>query len=340
MRLTTQRTRPADGTINRREALRRSILFSTGALFAGQYPQSVAAEPVNAELGEEGMHVLAVGDYGTKGDKSQRAVADAMAHFAEKLDDQVAAVFALGDNFYGKIGPERFNEHFEQLYSPEHLGCPFYACAGNHDYGTASYDLQEGKLQLQLDYAKENPTSRWKMPAKWYAVDLPNADNPLVRVIILDGNFWEGGLTPPEKIAQRRFLEAELQREQKAPWLWMVNHFPLFSDSVDRGDDKRLIREWRDHLRERFSLCLAGHDHTMQHLRVDGFAPSFIVSGAGGAHFHKVHASDRGFSENRHLGFNHMHVTAEQLTVQFLNAQGECLHRFERDPSGRTKVLV
>ena len=332
-------TSHANAPITRREALRRTVLFSAAAL-AGRGGVLHAA-PAETKFAGRGMHLLALGDYGTKGDERQTAVANAMATFAKSLDQPLTAVLALGDNFYNKLTPDRFENHFEKIYAPEHFNCPFYVCVGNHDYGEGLYDFQHGKLQMELDYAKNNPQSRWKMPAKWYTVELPTADNPLVKIIVLDGNFWEGALTPQEKISQRHFLEAELMKKTAAPWLWVVNHFPLFSDCEKRGDNAALIREWGKHLQANpVSLCLAGHDHTMQHLRVEGYSPSFIVSGAGGAKLYDIKPSDRGFANDRHLGFNHIHVTPDELHVQFINPTGECLHHFQRDQAGQVKVLA
>ena len=155
---------------------------------------------------------------------------------------------------------------------------PVLRCGGNHDYGTTRYD-QQGKLQMQLDYARNNPQSRWKIPSKWYTLELPNAEKPLVKIIVLDGNYWDGGLTPQEKIAQRRFAEAAFNQPTTAPWLWVVNHFPLFSDSSVHGDTPELIREWGKHLQTHpVSLCLAGHDHTMQNMQVEGYSANFVVS--------------------------------------------------------------
>ena len=54
----------------------------------------------------------------------------------------------------------------------------------------------------------------------------------------------------------------------------MVNHYPLFSETVDRGDNKQLIQEWGPQLQEHdISLAFAGHDHTLQHLQVEGYKP-------------------------------------------------------------------
>jgi tartrate-resistant acid phosphatase type 5 len=325
--------------MTRREAIRKAVLFSSSAWAAGHFGSLRAAAPQTA-FSDAGMHLLALGDYGTKGDAAQTSVARRMAEFAGTLGAPLSAVLALGDNFYRTMTPDRFEKHFEQMYSREALNCPFYACAGNHDYGTARYDFQEGKLQMQLDYAKNNPDSRWKMPAKWYSVELPNADNPLVKLIVLDGSYWEGALTPQEKIKQRHFLKAELKKETKAPWLWMMNHYPLFSECAAHGNSPKLIREWGPILQKHpFSLCLAGHDHTLQHLRVDGYDASFIVSGGGGARRYGVKLSKLGFVNGRDLGFNHIHVTPESFEVQFINAAGEQLHAFRRTLRGGVKVL-
>jgi 3',5'-cyclic AMP phosphodiesterase CpdA len=325
--------------ITRREAIRRAVVFSTGAWAAGRMGVLRADDP-RTEFSKEGVHVLALGDYGMKGNEGQRAVARQMASFAKSLDEPLTAVLAMGDNFYRKITPGRFQTDFEQLYSADDLDCPFYACAGNHDYGTAMYDYQEGKLQLELDYATDHPESRWKFPAKWYAVELPSADKPLVKIITLDGSYWPGSLTPQEKVEQRRFLDAELKKATKAPWIWVVNHYPLFSDTADRGDNRTLIREWGPMIKDNpVSLCLAGHDHTLQHLQVEGYSASFIVSGAGGARLYDIHSSERGFSNNRDLGFTHIHATEERLEVQFINAEGERLHAFRRDTAGKVEVL-
>ncbi|HET6410122.1 MAG TPA: hypothetical protein VFG14_19690, partial [Chthoniobacteraceae bacterium] len=155
------------------------------------------------------------------------------------------------------------------------------------------------------------------------------------------GSFWEGALTPQEKIEQRRFFKAELAKGTKAPWTWMVNHYPLFSETVDRGDNQQLIKEWGPLLQEHdISLAFAGHDHTLQHLQVDGYKPSFIVSGAGGARLYDCRVTERGFVNNQVFGFNHMHVTPELLTVQFIDAKGRQLHAFTRDRNGKVEVVT
>lgn len=335
-----QMSRTNVGGMTRREALRRTVLFSTGALAAGRGGW-LRAEAPRTGFAADGIHILSFGDYGTKGNADQQSVARRMASFARSLNRPLTAILGMGDNFYRTLTLERFETDFEQMYSKDDLNCPFYAAAGNHDYGTAKYDYQVGKLQMQMDYATNNPQSRWKFPGKWYTVELPSPEAPLVKIITLDGSFWEGALTPQEKIAQRRYFEAELKKETKAPWLWMVNHYPLFSETTDRGDNAALIREWGPMLKDYpVALSLAGHDHTMQHLRVEGYSTDFIVSGAGGARLYDIHPSKRGFANNQDLGFAHICVSPKQLELQFVSAGGECLHAFRRELDGKMDVVV
>ncbi|MCC7475757.1 MAG: metallophosphoesterase [Pirellulales bacterium] len=323
--------------ITRREALRRTVLFSSAAFIGSS--KVLQAAPAQTRFEHQGLDLIAFGDYGYPNSTNQVAVAKAMAQFTKSLGRPLSAVLAMGDNFYRKLTPERIEKQFERMYSTEHLNCPFYVCAGNHDYGTTEYDKQEGKLQMELDYAKNNPTSRWKFPSKWYSIELPSPEAPLVKIIVLDGDYWVGGLTPKEKIAQRRYLQAELAKKSSAPWLWFVNHFPLYTDCTEREDNKSLIREWGKLLDEhQVSLCLAGHDHTMQHLQVEGHSTSFLVAGAGGAPLYPVKHTARGFSDDQQFGFCHLHVSPEKLSVQFVNTKGESLHRFERTRNGETKV--
>jgi hypothetical protein len=100
-------------SITRREAIRRTVLFSAGTLLAG-CPRFAAAKSAAAGSTEGAMHLLALGDFGTRGNSSQVAVATGMAKFAKSLDQPLSAVLALGDNFYKPITPGRFENHFEK----------------------------------------------------------------------------------------------------------------------------------------------------------------------------------------------------------------------------------
>lgn len=324
-------------TVSRRQAIKTTLVFSS-SLLAGGWPGKARAA-ARADFGKDGLHFLAVGDFGT-GNDAQRQVARSMNEFAGKLGTPLASVLALGDNFYNMLEPARFGPGFEEMYSKEHLGCPFHACLGNHDYGPG-YDSKQGraKADMQLDYARENPGSRWKMPAKWYAKEFPGSGNPLVKILFLDSNYFEGALTPQEKLDQKRWLEAELAKGTKAKWTWVVSHYPLFSDDRKRKDNKTLIKNWGPYFQAHpVSLYLSGHDHNLQHLQTDGYRPSFLVSGGGGAKLYEVESTGRGFSKHT-LGFNHIHVTPERIAVQLIDCDGNLMHSFEKKPDGRIKII-
>lgn len=322
----------------RRRDVIKTLVFSSAALGAGWPSRSSAAQP-EVKFGKDGVHFLAVGDFGT-GNAAQKQVAERMNDFAGKLGSPLAAVLALGDNFYNHLEPARFGPGFEDMYSKEHLDVPFYACLGNHDYGP-SYDSKQGraKADMQLEYAKANPASRWKMPAKWYATEFPATGKPLVKIIYLDSNTFEGGLTPQEKVDQKRWLEAELKKETKAKWTWVVSHYPVFSDTTKRKDNKGLIKNWGGYFQENpISLYISGHDHNLQHLQVEGYQPSFLVSGGGGAKLYEITDTGRGFSRPI-LGFNHIHVNDERILVQLIDGEGNRMHAFEKSHKGEIKIL-
>ncbi len=326
--------------ISRRRALRDTLVFST-ALLASRWTDFARAQPSAAPSAGASLDLLAVGDFGS-GNKHQIDVARAMGAFARQMPTPPAAVLALGDNFYGKLEPDRFGKHFEQMYSPQDLACPFYTVLGNHDYGPGYDDPHAqgaAKAQMQLDYAQANPTSRWKMLAKWYALELPDAQHPLVKAIFVDTNYFEGAMTPQEKLEQQRFLAAELQRPTRAPWLWLVGHHPLFSNG-QHGDGADMIKRFGPIIAEHpISFYLCGHDHTLQHLEVDAYKASFVVSGGGGAPLHDFTRGDRGYMDKT-LGFNHLHVTPEAVDVQYIDRDGFCLHSFRRTLAGKVSVTT
>lgn len=329
---------PEPAPLTRREAIKKTLIFSTALMTAG-WARRLGAQAPAVTFPPQGLHFLAFGDFGSA-NAHQQAVAAQMAAFAKKLNAPLAGVLALGDNFYKAMTPERFGPGFEAMYPAQDLPCPFYALLGNHDYGP-KYDSDQGrpKAQMQLDYARNNPSSRWKMPAKWYALELPDAAHPLVKIIYLDSNFFEGALTPREKLDQQRFLEAELKKPTRAPWLWIAGHHPLFSDGA-HGDDLALAQRLGPALQESSaSLYLCGHDHTLQHLEIPDYKASFVITGGGGADSHDIKHPGRGFAE-KILGFTHLYVAPGGVDVQHIDTQGRCLHAFRRTPDGQMKVTT
>ena len=121
------------------------------------------------------VNLLAMGDWGMN-NPDQRAVSGALSRFVQQSQKPFSGMLLVGDNFYmklpGGVHDPMWNHAFESMYDPASLDFPFFAVLGNHDY-------KDGKDAIEMDYAKQNPQSRWRLPGRWYRVDFPQ-DHPLV----------------------------------------------------------------------------------------------------------------------------------------------------------------
>src|SRR5687767_6356275 len=143
-----------------------------------------------ATAAEPQANVLAMGDWGAGG-RNQKAVAATLARHVQTSERKFDAMVLAGDNFYTLItgiDDPKWKTMFEEMYDPKILDFPFYAALGNHDYSNEVF-LSE------FAYTQANPKSRFKLPGRWYRVDLPDAEDPIVTVLMLDSNQpWLGEL--------------------------------------------------------------------------------------------------------------------------------------------------
>jgi tartrate-resistant acid phosphatase type 5 len=126
---------------------------------AGPFGQS--GQVVGGEASRDRVDLLAMGDWGT-GRAPQERVANALAAYVQSADADIHGMLLAGDNFYVRLSgtdDPQWQTLFEQMYDPQVLDFPFYASLGNHDY-------EQDKVQIQLDYSRENPRSRWTLPAQ------------------------------------------------------------------------------------------------------------------------------------------------------------------------------
>ena len=296
-------------------SVRRSLIFTVALLLAVVVR---AADQVN---------LLAIGDWGAD-NSVQAAVASAMASYVERNQIKLDAVLLLGDNFYVKLSgvdDPQWNTLFEQMYDPKRLAVPFYAALGNHDY-------KDGKAPIELDRAKQNQKSRFKLPARWYRVDLP----PVI-LLALDSNRKE--LSEAQWTEQTKWLKTELSKPHAGRWTICFAHHPLFSDSV-HGDDATLQSDWGPAFkRHKTDFYLCGHDHCLEHLQIPGWPTSFIVSGGGGQSRYEIERENRAKFARSDYGFVHLQFTADKARVNFLDRDGKSLHVFERDHTGNVKIV-
>ena len=292
---------------------------------------AVPSSGLSTAPGEREVNLLVFGDWGYgKWRSAQYQVADQMAAYARKNKVRFDAAFLAGDNFYGELrmgaSDPRWIKEFEQPLAASFF-MPFYVALGNHDY-------KRRTLAAEFEYGRNN--SHWRLPAKWYAVNFPEKD-PFVTVLVLDSN--SSRLSPEDRESQQQWLAAELARAETRPWVVAVAHHPLFSNGRN-GDSPQLVQDWGPEFKKRgldFYVC--GHDHGLQHLEVQGWSTTFLVSGGGGAKLQPMRRDDRGpFSSSAH-GFLHLQLNTNQMVGRFISVDGVILHEFARPVSGNVSVL-
>ncbi len=323
---------------SRRQFL-QTFSFSAAALFAGR-SAARAAGPADVRA----LHMFLFGDWGAVGIAPQQQVATAMASYANAQAIRPAALFLLGDNFYGHldggVSCPRWQTQFEAMYPAAQFGGPCYALLGNHDYNVEP----AGKAEAQLEYAAAHPGTRWTMPAKWYRFDFPQ-ERPLVTFLALDSNYQKASpeklsLTPEERAAQAQWLRVELAKPRTTRFLVVCGHHPLYSNA---GDSPALIAEWDALFREHAAhLYFCGHIHDLEHLEFAGHPTSFVVSGGGGTTLHtgqetKSTALNR-FQQGVH-GFTHLEVSDDRLVVRHLDGDAKQVHAFAKRPQGEVELL-
>ena len=292
-----------------------------------------AAVPVTVPVkGPEGaVNFLTFGDWGTNTPK-QKQVAETMAAYAEK-EGNIQACFLSGDNFYMKLSGVKdpiWKSCFEDMYDIKRLNFPFFACLGNHDY-------DGNKNTTELEYSKLNPNSRWKMPARWYRVNLPG-DKPLVSILMLESTFEKFNKNDWE--TQKVWMDAELAKTPEGVWKICVAHHTMFTNGA-HGDNGKLQAEWKpifDKHKVDFYLC--GHDHDLQHLEIPGQTVSYVLAGGGGAGTRPMIKDQRGPFSKASNGFGHFSFTPEKTTVHLIDADGREIHSFEKSRNGDVKVIT
>jgi tartrate-resistant acid phosphatase type 5 len=329
---------------SRRRFLRQSFAFSALATLGSFAPQANALAPDGAAA-----EILMIGDWGYEtAHEGQFGVAAGMRKYMQQHAVRPEAFLLLGDNWYGALEggakSPRWKTQFEDIYPQQDFDCPAYAILGNHDY----QNFPGNKVQDELEYARSGQ-SRFTMPARWYTFEFP-AKNPLITFIALDSNVPHGDgstshgrdftLTLDEHKEQVAWLESELKKPRKTPYLVVMGHHPIYSDGP-HGDHPILIRDW-DPLFRKYGvqLYLAGHDHDLQHLEFDGHPTSFLLSGGGGADLYnlKIQQSARGPYAEKIYGFSHVSVTKEKMTLRHLDSDGKLLHAFTRTPEGKVSI--
>ena len=299
---------------------RRRLIQSASVLWAG------AASGIGWAATPKALSFLSTGDWGMDGNYFQRQVGHSMGAWAEHLNSQF--VVAVGDNFYDKgvqsVTDPLWKSCYEDIYVAPSLHRPWYAVMGNHDYG--------GVPQAQIDYSAVS--KRWRMPARYYSQSMTTPDGSAVDMFFLDtapmlagyrerkeDTPFRANVRSQDVAAQLKWLTGALAAS-KTPWKIVFGHHPVHSGGV-HGDTKELVADIKP-LLERYGVqaYICGHDHDLQNIER---GVTYVCTGAG-ANTRKVTAIGGTTFASDVSGFTAYRLTAERLTIDFIDNKGAVLH--------------
>jgi len=283
-----------------------------------------------------------LGDWGGNSDSQpvtnmETAVISGMANVASSKGSAMALL--LGDNFYdsGITSSGRFEQGFEEAFLTSKSGfenMPFYAIAGNHDH--------LGNVKVQIDYHQKG-SGRWNFPDYDYTIDKVLPDGKKLRICMFDSvkntglshMFDNGTMLVPDgpadlQAASISWSKLESCLDSDADYLFSAAHYPAYSGcqhgSVMSGTQlPGLLKKYNAHGH------LAGHDHCMQHIEMDG--QLHVVAGAGsdGWYSYKSISGVKWYmSSNNHGsvkgGFAELSISSSGAAIVFYDNTGSVLH--------------
>ncbi|KAL6842900.1 hypothetical protein ACP4OV_027213 [Aristida adscensionis] len=275
------------------------------------------------------LAVLAVGDWGRRGQFNQTLVAEQMGIVGEKLN--IDFVISTGDNIYddgiANTSDPLFKECFTNIYTADSLQKPWYIVLGNHDY--------TGNALAQQDPAIREVDSRYLSIAKSFIVNAEIADFFLVDTSPFILKYWNKTNFDWREVGTRdTFIETLLKdldsalTESTAPWKIVVGHHPI-SSGCEHGNTTELEQLLLPVIKTHgVDIYLNGHDHCLQHISSRDSSLQLLTSGGGSkAWAGKFKAtSDKIEFLYDGQGFMSMQLSKTEANLSFYDVAGNVLH--------------
>jgi hypothetical protein len=224
-----------------------------------------------------------------------------------------ALVVTTGDLVEDGRRRELWDLYFKQA-APSLARAPTYPLLGNHELDSRFY-FRLFALPL---------------PGRYYSFDYGDA-----HFIILDSN-------PPYRTsaAQRKWLEADLERHRRSPYILVFLHHPLYTCTAweSRREEAAAVRRAFEDIFTRYqvSIVFAGHDHNYQHNYAKGI--HYVVTGGGGAELYPV--SPLEFTRQAQMTHHVVEVQASpgRLLLRAILPDGEVIDTWETGPRARAET--
>ncbi|TVU24744.1 hypothetical protein EJB05_27198, partial [Eragrostis curvula] len=281
---------------------------------------------------EDGLlTVLAVGDWGRRGQFNQTLVAKQMGITGEKMD--IDFVVNVGDNFYDNgltgVDDKAFEESFTDIYTAESLQKPWYTILGNHDY--------RGDALAQLSPILRKLDTRW-ICMKSFVVNADVADFFFVDTTPFVLSYWNNpknntydwrGVAPREKYITNVLKDVDKALKQStAAWKIVVGHHAIRSVS-EHGDTQELIQQLLPILQANgVDLYINGHDHCLEHISSRDSPLQYLTSGAGSKAWRGIFTPNSDKLEFFYdgQGFMSLQLSMAEVHLAFYDVGGNVLY--------------
>ncbi len=287
--------------------------------------ESDDVSPRAALADDYALHFMAVGDWGRNGEYDQSEVAKQMGLWGASHPNNF--VISAGDNFYpeGVVSENDplWHYSFENIYTAHSLQCDWYPVLGNHDY------LADPDAQIR--YSKVS--RRWQMPALYYTKEMElGKDKGKVLFVMIDTDPMLFDAKDDYTAKQLTWINNNLKNASAdVKWKIVVGHHPYYTvgPRITNYDTltirKKMAKVFEDH---KVDVYLSGHDHSLQHLKPEGYTHQFI-SGAGseltpvssGIPYSRFQASEHGFM--------YFSIDDKRLNVKVINQSGTVIYTTE-----------
>ena len=163
------------------------------------------------------------------------------------------------------------------------------------------------------------------MPSRYYTHVEPVSEGVEAQFFFLDTNGRGSGdesIAPGIDQEQLDWLDIQLTRSN-AKWRFVVGHHPVFSGG-HHGSSQPLIERLKLLLdRHKVQIYFCGHDHDMQHLKVDNV--HYIIAGSGSM-TRPTSMTEGSLFAAAELGFLRSKLFADRLEASWIGIDQAVLH--------------
>ena len=287
------------------------------------------------------VHFMALGDWGRNGEYDQVEVAKQMGAWG--TSHPLDFVISVGDNLYPKGVVSEFDPlwrySYEDIYTAHSLQCDWYPVLGNHDYHT--------DVDAQVRYSKIS--RRWDMPARYYSKEIKltkgedkefanpkdsNKDQKKAKALIvfMDTDPFLHEAKADYCKTQMQWLNDTLKNASPdVTWKIVIGHHPFYTvgpriNNFDTLTMRKALTQTFEN--NKVDAYLSGHEHSLQHLKADGYTHQFI-SGAGSELTPVTAGVPYSRFQDSTNGFMYCSMDEKRFNVKAISYQGNVLYEAE-----------